>query len=107
MRRLKSAGIMPDNTGRYSALVGRRQPVMILRVSFIAVSALLEGRLLHHTGAAYSAVLKTRARALVLSVMVPAPQLQPAGSCMRAEILALSAVKCCLKVSCLPSFTPR
>ena len=83
---------------------------MILRVSFIAVSTLLEWRLLHHTGAAYSATLKTRARELVLSVVTPAPQLQPASRLirkLREEILALSAVKCCLKVNYLSSFTPR
>ena len=99
---------MPASTGRYSALVGRRQPVMILRVSFIAVSTLW--LLLHHTGAAYSAALKTRARKLVLSVVALAPLLQPANRLirqLRAEILALSAVKCYLKVNCLSSFTPR
>ena len=51
------AGAMPANTGRNSDGVGRRQPVMILKVSLSDVSSFLVCTLRHHAGAAYSAAL--------------------------------------------------
>ena len=83
---------------------------MILRVSLRVVSSFLVCELRHHTGAAYSAALYTRARAPVLRVDGLAPHDEPASLRRRLfllDTLARSDSRCCLKVSCLSSCTPR
>ena len=76
--RLMSGGVIPASTGRNVVSVGRMHPVIIRIVSFSATSSFLVWVLRHQAGDAYSAALYTWASALVRSVDVYAPQLEPA-----------------------------
>ena len=108
--RLTSAGAIPARTGSWLVGVARRHPETVRKASFRAVSSFLTWGLRHHTGAQYSAAVKTRASVEVRSVLVVAPHVVPASlrmSAVRAVVLALALSRCSLKESVLSSFTPR
>ena len=110
---LRSAGgAIPEKTGRYFTGVGRRQPLTILMVSLRVTSSfflrgcsctMLGQHILHR----YRQVL---GRLFGVWVRVWAPQHKPARWRRRLFIdatLPRSASMCCLKVSCMSSFTLR
>ena len=96
-----SAGRIPARMGRLSNGVGRRHPVTTRSVSLIAVSMMRLCTLRHQTGAQYSAVEYTRAKA---------PHPDPASCLIRAthEVSCpCSDSRCRWYVSNLSNFTPR
>jgi len=77
--RAPSAGWMPARIGRLSTGVGRRHPVTCCRASLMTESVRRVWALRHQAGVQYSAVEWTRAKVAVRSVVVPAPQPEPAS----------------------------
>lgn len=71
-----SGGAIPDRRYRLSTFVGFRQPVIYLQAEFKAGLILLAWVDLSHTGQAYSAAEKLRARAVDRTVEVFAPQFE-------------------------------
>ena len=61
---------MPEKIGRWSVGLERRHPVTMLKASF---------KTQHHTGEQYSAVEETKNRAVVHSVLAPAPHPKPSS----------------------------
>jgi len=96
--------------GKYCVGVGFRHPVIVRKADFIAPSTSFVLLLLDHTGEQYSAVGYTRAKLLVLSVLMEAPHPVPASrfdSAQRDKTFCRTDVRCGLKVSDRSSFTPR
>ena len=91
-------GGIPASTGRHSIGVGWRHPVMIRIVSLRATSNFLVCLLRHQAGAAYSAALYAKVRALMRSVDVFESHEVPARHQIRlflAETLERRPSKCC------------
>ena len=109
MRR-SSPGWMPANIGRLSTGVGRRHPVTIRKASLMAGSMRRVWALRHQTGAQYSAVECTKARAAIRRVVAPAPQPEPASRLMSAtrDVSFLrSDSRCRPQVNDVSNVTPR
>ena len=108
--RRSSAGWMPAMMERLSNGVGRRYPVITRSASLIAVSMMRVCTLRHQTGAQYSTVEYTRARAAVWRTAPLAPHPDPASHLIRAMSdvsFPRSDSRCRWYVSDLSSFSPR
>jgi len=108
--RRSSAGWTPVMIGRLSAVVGRRHPVTIRKVSLMVGSIRRVWSLQHQTGAQYSAVEWTRTRVAVRNIAAPAPQPEPANhfrSATRDVSFLRSVSRCRRYVSDLSNVTPR
>ena len=104
------AGAMPARIGKYCVGFGFRDPVIVRKAEFIDTSTSFVFLLLGHAGEQCSAVGYTRARLLVLSVLMGAPHPVPVSwfnSAQRDKTFCRTDVRCGLKVSDRSSFTPR
>ena len=108
--RRTEAGALAARIGKYCVGVDFRHPVIVRKAEFIATSTSFVLLLLDYAGEQYSAVVYTRARLLVLSVLTEAPHPVPASrftSAYRDKTFCRKDVRCSLKVSDRSSFTPR
>jgi len=104
------AGAMPARIGKYCVGVSFRHPAIVRKAEFMATSTSFVFLLLDHDGEQYSAVGCTRARLLVLSVLMKAPHPMPASwfnSAQRDKTFCRTDVRCGLKKSDRSSLTPR
>ena len=101
---------MPDKTKWLSIGVGRRHPVTMRKASLMGLSMSRVRALRHQISAHYSAVEWTKARMVVRSTVVSAPQLDPAN-CLKIPTrdvnFLLCDSKCRRNVIALSSFMPR
>jgi len=99
--RRTEAAAMSARLGKYCLGVDFRHAVIVRKAEFIATSTSFVFLLLDHTGEQYSAAGYTRARLLVLSVLMEAPHPVPASrfnSAKRDKTLCRTGVRCGLKV---------
>ena len=81
--RRSSAGLMPTRMGRLSNGVGLKHPFTTRSVSLITVLCTQVCTLRHQTGAQYSTVEYTRAKAAAPRTAALAPHLNPASRLIR------------------------